>query len=88
MIAKNKMPLLIVAAAMIYFPMTASAYVDPSVMSYTVQAIAGVAIAFGVIFGVVWRRVKKGAKKALNIDENAGKEVEEELSVNEDNKTK
>ena len=88
MIAKNKMPLLIVAAAMIYFPMTASAYVDPSVMSYTVQAIAGVAIAFGVIFGVVWRRVKKGANKALNIDENAGKEVEEELSVNEDNKTK
>lgn len=81
MVPRKQMTMLIVAMAMIYFPMTASAYVDPSVMSYTVQAIAGVAIAFGVIFGVVWRRVKKGAKKALNIDENAGKEVEEELSV-------
>ena len=81
MIPRKPMTMLIVAMAMIYFPMTASAYVDPSVMSYTVQAIAGVAIAFGVIFGVVWRRVKKGAKKALNIDENAGKEVEEELTV-------
>lgn len=55
------------------------AYVDPSVMSYTVQAIAGVAIALGVVFGVVWRKVKKGARKALGRDENAGKEVEDEI---------
>ena len=55
------------------------AYVDPSVMSYTVQAIAGVAIALGVVLGVVWRKIKKGANKALGRDENAGKEVEEEV---------
>lgn len=55
------------------------AYVDPSVMSYTVQAIAGVAIAFGVVFGVVWSRIKKGANKALGRDENTGKEVEEDV---------
>jgi len=55
------------------------AYVDPSVMSYTVQAIAGVAIALGVVFGVVWRRIKRGANKALGRDENSGKEVEEEV---------
>ena len=55
------------------------AYVDPSVMSYTVQAIAGVAIALGVVFGVVWRKFKKGANKALGRDENAGKEVEEDV---------
>lgn len=88
MIHKNKIALVIAALAVICFPMTASAYIDPSVMSYTVQAIAGVAIAFGVIFGVVWRRVKRGAKKALNIDENAGKEVEEELSVKTDDSKK
>lgn len=88
MIARNKMVLLIVAAVMLCFPMTASAYIDPSVMSYTVQAIAGVAIACGVVFGVVWRRVKRGAKQALNIDENAGKEVEEELSVKDENDAK
>lgn len=54
-------------------------YVDPSVMSYTVQAVAGVAIALGVVFGVAWRKVKKGANKALGRDENAGKEMEEEI---------
>ena len=57
------------------------AYVDPSVMSYTVQAIAGVAIALGVVFGVVWRKIKKGANKALGRDEDAGKEVEEEIKA-------
>ena len=55
------------------------AYVDPSVMSYTVQAIAGVAIALGVVFGVVWRKVKRGANKALGRDENSGKEMEDEV---------
>jgi len=59
------------------------AYVDPSVMSYTVQAIAGVAIALGVVFGVVWRKIKKGANKALGRDENAGKEIEEEVVAKE-----
>ena len=54
-------------------------YVDPSVMSYTIQAIAGVVIALGVVVGVVWRKVKKGANKALGRDENAGKEVEEDV---------
>ena len=57
------------------------AYVDPSVMSYTVQAIAGVAIALGVVFGVVWRKIKRGASKALGRDEKAGKEVEEEVKA-------
>ena len=57
------------------------AYVDPSVMSYTVQAIAGVAIALGVVFGVVWRKIKKSANKALGRDENAGKEVEADVEA-------
>ena len=55
------------------------AYVDPSVMSYAVQAVAGIVIALGVVFGVVWRKVKKGANKALGRDENAGKEVEDDV---------
>ena len=60
------------------FPMIV-AYIDPSVMSYTVQAIAGVVIALGVVFGVVWRKFKKGANKVLGRDENAGKEVEDDV---------
>ena len=55
------------------------AYVDPSVMSYTVQAIAGVAIALGVVVSVAWRKIKKRANKAFGRDENAGKEVEEDV---------
>ena len=54
-------------------------YVDPSVMSYTVQAVAGTAIALGVVVGVVWRKVKRGADRVLGRDENAGKEVEDEV---------
>ena len=56
------------------------AYIDPSVMSYTVQAIAGVAIALGVVFGVVWRKIKKGTNKVLGRDENSGKEVEDDIA--------
>lgn len=57
------------------------AYVDPSVMSYAVQAVAGIVIALGVVFGVVWRKVKKGANKALGRDENVGKEVEGDVEM-------
>ena len=56
------------------------AYIDPSVMSYTVQAIAGVAIALGVVFGVVWRKIKKGTNKVLRRGENSGKEVEDDIA--------
>ena len=55
------------------------AYVDPSVMSYTVQAIAGVVIALGVVFGVVWRRIKRGTNRVLGRDENSGKEIEDDV---------
>jgi hypothetical protein len=60
------------------------AYVDPSVMSYAVQAVAGILIASGVVFGVVWRKLKRKAQKAFHIDENAGKEVEADLVVSVD----
>ena len=42
-------------------------YVDPSVMSYTIQALAGVAIALGVVFGVVWRKVKRGLENIAEV---------------------
>ena len=60
------------------------AYIDPSVMSYAVQAVAGILIASGVVFGVVWRKLKRKAQKTLHIDENAGKEVEADLEVSID----
>ena len=57
----------------------AAAYVDPSVMTYAIQAIAGVVIVVGVSVGVIWRRFKRKAAKVLHIDENAGKEVEADV---------
>ena len=68
------------------FVTPAAAYVDPSVMTYAIQAIAGVVIVIGVSVGVIWRRFKKKAAKVLHIDENAGKEVEADVvAVNPEN---
>lgn len=61
------------------FVSPAAAYVDPSVMTYAIQAIAGVVIVVGVSVGVIWRRFKRKAAKVLHIDENAGKEVEADV---------
>ena len=58
------------------FAPAAYAYVDPSVMTYTIQAIAGVAVALGAVAGVAFRRSRRALMKALNIDENARKEKE------------
>ena len=54
----------------------AYAYVDPSVMTYTVQAIAGVAVALGAVLGVAFRRGRKAIMNAFHIDEDARKEKE------------
>ena len=54
----------------------AYAYVDPSVMTYTIQALAGVAVALSAVLGVALRRTRKMLFKMLKIDENAGKVVE------------
>ena len=54
-------------------------YIDPSVMTYTVQIVAGVVVAAGAVIGVLWRRAKKKVQDKLGIDENAGKEVEADI---------
>ena len=58
---------------------TACAYLDPSVMTYTIQAVAGVAVAIGAVVGIYWRKAKKKMQDKLGIDENAKKEVEEDI---------
>lgn len=67
------------AAAMLLFGVNGYAYTDPSAMMYTIQAIAGIVIAGGAVVSVAWRRAKKKAMEKLNIDENAGKEVEADI---------
>lgn len=80
--------LCLVLTVLFGLPMTAEAYIDPSVTSYALQAVAGVIIALGVIFGVVWRRIKKGTAKVLKIDENSNKEVEEDVRLTDESADK
>ena len=60
------------------------AYLDPSVVTYLVQAIAGVVIAGGAVFIVLWRKFRKKVSKTLNIDENKNKTVEEDVVIKEE----
>lgn len=64
---------LLLAAAL---PLPAFAYVDPSVMTYTIQALAGVAVALSAVLGVALRRTRKVIMRILHIDENANKEID------------
>ena len=52
------------------------AYIDPSVMTYAIQAVAGIVIAIGAVAGIYWRKAKKKINNSLGIDENKNKEVE------------
>lgn len=58
------------------FSINVRAYIDPSVMTYAIQAIAGIAIAIGAAVAMYWRKAKKKISKKLGVDENRNKEVE------------
>ena len=59
------------------------AYIDPSVMTYAIQAISGIAIAVGAGIGILYRKSKKKIAKKLNINENKNKEEEsDEIIIN------
>lgn len=68
-----------VVGVMLTFSTTAFAYLDPSVMTYTIQVVAGVIVAVGAVIGIYWRKAKKKVQDKLGIDENAHKEVEEDV---------
>ena len=51
-------------------------YIDPSVVTYLIQAVAGVVIAVGAAVGIYFRKAKKKVNDKRGIDENKNKEVE------------
>lgn len=61
---------------MLLFGANGQAYIDPSVLTYVIQAVAGVVIAAGAVAGICWRKAKKKVNDKLGIDENRNKEVE------------
>ncbi|MBR0405091.1 MAG: sulfatase-like hydrolase/transferase [Eggerthellaceae bacterium] len=80
MAASDAMAALIVAClASCAFVTPAYAYIDPSVMTYTIQAIAGVAVALSAVAGVALRRGRKVLLRILDIDENARREQEPDV---------
>lgn len=64
---------------MLTFSTTAVAYIDPSVMTYSIQIVAGVVVAVGAVIGIYWRKAKKKVQDKLGINENANKIVEEDV---------
>lgn len=62
--------------SMLMFGVNANAYIDPSVMTYMIQVVAGVVVAVGAVAGIYFRKAKKKVSEKLGIDENKNKEVE------------
>lgn len=62
--------------SMLLFGRDINAYIDPSVMTYMIQAVAGIVIALGAAIGIYFRKAKKKMAEKLGIDENRNKEVE------------
>lgn len=61
------------------FSINIGGYLDPSVMTYAIQVVAGVIVAAGAVVGIYWRKAKKKVQDKLGVDENAKKEVEEDV---------
>lgn len=62
-----------------------AAYIDPSSVSILIVSISGIVAAVGATAFILWRKAKKKVADVLHIDENANKEVEDELVINSDN---
>ena len=58
-------------------------YIDPSAVTIGLTSIAGVVIAISATAVILWRKAKKKVANVLHIDENANKEVEEDIVINE-----
>lgn len=69
------------ACLMMVFSISANAYLDPSVLTYVIQAVAGIVIAVGAVVGIYWRKARKKINDKMGIDENANKEVEDDIVI-------
>ena len=58
------------------FMVPVQAYIDPSVMTYAIQAVAGVAIALGTVFGLYWRKLFKVLRTVYKVRSNKHAENE------------
>lgn len=60
------------------------AYIDPSSVTIVITSISSIVIAVGAVAVILWRKAKKKVSATLHINENANKEIEDELIINSD----
>ena len=58
-------------------------YIDISAVSYAIPLIAGVLVGIGSWLFLKFRKAKSKVAKTLGIDENAGKEVEDDIVISD-----
>ena len=70
-------------------------YIDPATTSYVIQIVAGIVIACGTAFGIIWNKIKRKAKKNNGAEQTAaiknkvkkgGVVTAEDLMSDDDNK--
>lgn len=59
-------------------------YIDISAVSMVIPIIAGIIVVISSSVYLIFRRAKSKISKTLGIDENAGKEVEEDVVINDE----
>lgn len=64
--------------------LTTLAYIDPAATTALISSLTAVGVAIGATFIILWRKFKKGVNKVLRKDENAGKIVEDELVITDE----
>lgn len=72
-----------VITIMLLYPKPVFAYLDPSVVTYIIQVVMGLAIAVGAVFYVYWRKAKQKVTEKLGISGDTKKEVEDEVVMND-----
>ena len=65
------------SVAMLLFGVNGKAYIDPSVTSYVIQAVAGIAVAVAAVVGIFWRRARKKVKDKLGVEEKKEQESDD-----------
>ena len=60
------------------------AYIDISSVSYVIPLVVGIAVAIGSWIYIHFRRAKSKISEKLGIDENAGKEVEDDVVITDE----
>ena len=68
-------------ALILLYTVPAQAYIDPSVMTYAIQAVAGIAISIGMFAGIYWRRIRKAL--GIGKQENSGSILNDQLTFHD-----